>query len=510
MGTEKSIIPPRTLIVGSNDFTRFIRAKLTQSNICGEITNGPISECWGLLLAHRPDILIFEVGYYYNERSHDWVKRLLLNVRERFNNEIYIIAALTSSERSYFAGDLLFKQDDTLEPSGIIDSFVITPPTNMPSIATAEHQLEHAISLYTLDRKRLSKSGLSLPYLGHQSWVQSLADPLSRELWMRWLPRYASYVNESPLIIGPTGAGKTKLAYAIHTLSGRSGQFISITPRDFSSSELVQAELFGAVAGAYTGAIDKWGLVRSAEKGTLFIDELQSIDKDLQGKLITFIENKIYRRVGSAERVEADVRFVFASNMSIDDMIKSNILREDFAYRLERVQLNLLPLMHRRLDIPAALAYALAKVQRQRPTTQIIQGFTLSAYRKLFCHSWPGNLRQLENSVAQLCEIADINELKIIDENAVMTVLGAKLNDSAQNSADILSQAAYNLAQTSIKENITSLEAARDCLTTQARLISLEVCGGDCEKAAAMLDEHQALLELAANNSLIFKQHKEQ
>ena len=144
-----------------------------------------------------------------------------------------------------------------------------------------------------------------------------MCDPASRNVWMRWLPRYARYVNENPLIAGPTGSGKTRLADALHELSGREGPFISITPRDFSSTELVQAELFGAVAGAYTGAVEKWGLVKRADKGTLFIDELQSIDKDLQGKLITFIENKTYRRVGEAESHRADVRFIFATNQDI-------------------------------------------------------------------------------------------------------------------------------------------------------------------------------------------------
>ena len=201
-------------------------------------------------------------------------------------------------------------------------------------------QMMHVIRLYAHELDRRSRGALPLQPLGSEGWVQSLADLSSRELWMRWLPRYASYTNENPIIIGETGTGKTNLAYALHRLSGREGEFVSVTPRDFSSAELVQAELFGAVAGAYTGAVDKWGLVKSAEKGTLFIDELQSIDKDLQGKLITFIENKTYRRVGSAESIEADVRFVFASNKTLYEMMESDILRHDFAYRLERVQLS--------------------------------------------------------------------------------------------------------------------------------------------------------------------------
>jgi transcriptional regulator with PAS, ATPase and Fis domain len=319
---------------------------------------------------------------------------------------------------------------------------------------------------------------------------------------MKWLPRYASYTNENPLILGATGTGKTNLARALHNLSGRKGQFVSITPRDFSSSELVQVELFGSVAGAYTGAVDKWGLVKSAEGGTLFIDELQSIDKELQGKLITFIENKAYRRVGSAESIEADVRFVFASNRTLYDMMQTETLRDDFAYRLERVQLDLRPLESRRLDICAALAYALAKIRRQRPLQNHITGLNSSAYRQLLGGHWPGNLRQLENSTARLCELADMDGKSLIEEQMVRQVMESTFSSTLFTTSEVLLQAAHRLSAQGSEQLLNNLKEGVEQFVEFARVMALEATGGDLQEAADLIQEDPRLLELMAQSIL--------
>jgi len=333
-----------------------------------------------------------------------------------------------------------------------------------------------------------------------------MCDPSSRDVWMRWLPRYSRYVNENPLIVGPTGSGKTRLAAAMHQLSGRKGPFISITPRDFSSTELVQAELFGAVAGAYTGAVDKWGLVAKAEKGTLFIDELQSIDRDLQGKLITFVENKTYRRVGEAESHQADVRFVFATNRSLQELVDEGALRDDFAYRLERLQLTLHPLHERRLDIAAGICFALGKILRERlqarsssPASDRVnelEGLTPEAYRLLFSAYWPGNLRQLENTVAKLVELADIRNQTLIDEASIREALEGTLGKKDVTSKDIFYAAAQKMAAQAQAGNIQSLADACASFSEQARLTALDITGGDTERAGALIADSKKALEL--------------
>jgi transcriptional regulator with AAA-type ATPase domain len=493
------ISPSPTLsiaLIGSLDTCRRLEALIHHTGIPAQVFHGRPTEAWSVVLTHRPQLLIIEIGHAYGERQHAAFRRSLAQIRDRFGTELLVAAALFAPEKLRYGGDLLFETGDSLAPSGLLDTFIATPPTGMPTVPDFGAQLANMLQIVTFELARRSEGKRPLPALGISGWVQSMADPTSRDLWCRWLPRYASYTNENPLIIGATGTGKTNLAQALHLFSGRPGQFVSITPRDFSSSELVQAELFGAVAGAYTGAVEKWGLVKRAEKGTLFIDELQSIDKELQGKLITFIENKVYRRVGSADTVEADVRFVFASNRSLYDMMESNILRDDFAYRLERVQLELKPLHERRLDIAAALAFALAKVTRQRPHARSIDGLTSNAYRLLFAQRWPGNLRQLENTVAQLCEVTDINGGSIIDERAVQEVFSSRLLRTMTSGPEILAQAALSVCESAITLNEGRVEAGAHRFIESARQLALEASAGDWERAAELIDDRKDLMRL--------------
>ncbi|HQH29178.1 MAG TPA: sigma 54-interacting transcriptional regulator, partial [Oligoflexia bacterium] len=265
------------------------------------------------------------------------------------------------------------------------------------------------------------------------------------------------------------------------------------------------------VAGAYTGAVDKWGLVKRADKGTLFIDELQSIDLDLQGKLITFIENKTYRRVGEAESHNADVRFVFASNRTLQDLVNEGKLRDDFAYRLERLQLVLKPLHERRLDIAAGICFALGKVLRERSETRritntpagidavILDGLSQSAYFKLFCQSWPGNLRQLENTVAKLIELGNFRNLRLIDEECVEEALQGLLGTTETTGAGILSEAMHCVLEFTAKSETVSLREIVTMIEDNARTKALEYCGGNTAKAAALLGDSPLALELFAS-----------
>lgn len=485
-----------TALLGTPDYCRRMRALMMASDVAVDVVDGGIADAWSTIVTHRPQCIFIEIGRYHSEKLQASLRRFLEQLRERSGAEVFVTAVLMAPEKLAFGGDLLFAEPDSLKPSGYVNSFMALAPGAMPSIADLGEQTKNLLRLIRAEFERRRQGGSPLPALGETGWAQSFADPRSLDLWMRWLPRYATYTNENPIIIGRTGTGKTNLALALHQLSGRSGQFVSITPRDFSSSELVQAELFGAVAGAYTGAVDKWGLVKRAEKGTLFIDELQSIDKELQGKLITFIENKFYRRVGSAETIEADVRFVFASNMTLYEMMQTNVLRHDFAYRLERVQLELADLQSRRLDVSAALGYALAKVRRQRPHDSAIEGVSSDAYRQLFGHSWPGNLRQLENNVAQLCELADMENAAVIDARNVIEVFKSRISGAAATPPEIIADAAIDFSQRALRESVSSLDESVTSFVESIRLSALEATGGDIMQASSSIGDDAHALEL--------------
>ena len=486
------------MLIGSRDFCLRFSVVIKKVPSIEKSYSTLLPNAWGELLSNHPNLLIVEIGSHHNEAQQKELRAFLTTAKERFAEKIYIVLALTAPANFLFGGDLLF-ENDNLNPSGLIDAFIVMPPSMIPTSMSLADQLKNVVEYAENELSRRASGLGALPTLNSSGWAQSIADPESRELWNLWLPRYASYVNENPLVIGETGTGKTNLALALHILSKRSGNFVSITPRDFSSSELVQAELFGAVEGAYTGAVNKWGLVKNAEKGTLFIDEMQSIDKGLQGKLITFIENKNYRRVGSSESTTADVRFVFATNTPLYELMENDILRHDFAYRLERVCLELKPLRERRLDIAAALSYALAKIHRQRSESHKIYGFTQDAYRMLFCHNWPGNLRQLENMAAMLCELADFKGRNTINGEIVSKIFESRLAGKAITAQEVISKAASELSEKALAKKITTIQEGVSDFTKLVRMYALEASSGEVEAASSLISDNTNLLTFIAN-----------
>jgi transcriptional regulator with AAA-type ATPase domain len=503
-------------IAGSHDFVRRMTVAAQQSTSSSplgkiHISSSNIAEAKSTITAQRPQVFLVDIGLRTSTSDALWLRHLLAELRQRFQNNLYIIIAVTTPEKLVLAGDLLFADESSLVPSGLVDNLMFAPPLGFPSVASLENQFQQCL-LCVAEVLGQSADGTNpLPALWAEAWVPAMADPESWSVWMRWLPRYARYTNENPLIVGPTGSGKTRLAAALHELSGRKGPFVGITPRDFSSTELVQAELFGAVAGAYTGAVEKWGLVKKADKGTLFIDELQSIDLDLQGKLITFIENKTYRRVGEAESHYADVRFVFASNKTLQSLVDEGKLRDDFAYRLERLQLVLKPLHERRLDIAAGACFALAKVLRERNEAQKSstkgehfrltanpEGLTPRAYGRLFGATWPGNLRQLENTMAKLIELANLDNKTLIDEDCANEALQGLLGAIEITGRDVLNFAAQSVGSRTEPSNTTSLRDFVLAFEDSARTKALEMTGGDTTKAAALIGDSPKALELFA------------
>jgi transcriptional regulator of acetoin/glycerol metabolism len=189
------------------------------------------------------------------------------------------------------------------------------------------------------------------------------------------------------LIMGETGTGKTYLAKKIHEKSGKSGPFVSVNLSSFNP-QLIESELFGHKRGAFTGAIsDKMGSLAMAENGTLFLDEIDSLPFEVQTKLLTFLDNKKFRRVGEAKEYEANTRLIFASGRCLETLIQQGQFRKDFYYRLKSG--HSLELKALRND-----------VKRIRDTCQqfaLNNGISFSLQIIEFYESlaWPGNLRQL-------------------------------------------------------------------------------------------------------------------
>jgi DNA-binding NtrC family response regulator len=193
--------------------------------------------------------------------------------------------------------------------------------------------------------------------------------------------------NLNILIQGETGTGKTHLARKIHEKSGRPGKFVAINLSSFNP-QLIESELFGHKKGSFTGAVtDKLGALHEAENGTLFVDEIDSLPLDLQTKLLTFLDNKKFRRVGEILESTVSTRLIFAAGRKLENLIQQNLFRRDFYFRLKSghtIELDSLRNDTKRIK-DACSFYGL---KYEITLSKKLQDF----YETL---AWPGNLRQL-------------------------------------------------------------------------------------------------------------------
>ena len=225
-------------------------------------------------------------------------------------------------------------------------------------------------------------------------------------------------LDSTVLIDGESGTGKELFANAIHVHSKRAAnRFLAVDCNTFSSS-LMESELFGHVKGAFTGADKtKPGIFETASNGTLFLDEVTNLDRDVQGKLLRVLETGEYKPVGSSQEKKTNARIITATNMDIQQMVKEKKFREDLFYRLNVFPIHIPPLRDRKNDIPM-LAYHFLK-RFCHKTGKKISGFSDDALKTLIDYDWPGNVRQLKNVIERLVILSDENQLnqKILYDN---------------------------------------------------------------------------------------------
>ncbi len=231
---------------------------------------------------------------------------------------------------------------------------------------------------------------------------------------IRKIPIIAKY-NSSVLIWGETGTGKEICAQMIHFHSPRAANpFIPVNCGAIPV-DIAENELFGHTRGAFTGAVpSKPGLIREAESGTLFLDEVDSLPPLLQVKLLRFLQEKTYRPLGSTREFPADVRIIAATNIDPDQALRSGRLRQDLYYRLNVLSLRLPPLRERKEDISLLARHFLDKNASE--TFKSLDGISAQAMQKLQLHDWPGNVRELERVIERavvLCSGKMIEEYDI-------------------------------------------------------------------------------------------------
>jgi DNA-binding NtrC family response regulator len=216
----------------------------------------------------------------------------------------------------------------------------------------------------------------------------------------------AAEVSASVLITGETGTGKEVLANAIHKMGPRTNKpFVAINCAAIQSTVL-ESELFGYEAGAFTGADKrKHGLMEVADGGILFLDEIASMPVDMQAKLLRAIEEKAFRRVGGTNMIRIDVQILAASNRKLENLITEGKFREDLYYRLKVVDLHLPALRDRKLDIPELIGLFIRKNNQRMGLN--INDVSPRALNALISHSWPGNIRELRNTIERAMLFCD-------------------------------------------------------------------------------------------------------
>jgi PAS domain S-box-containing protein len=199
-------------------------------------------------------------------------------------------------------------------------------------------------------------------------------------------------------ISGETGTGKERVASAIHEISAYgSGEFVPVNCGAIPEG-IVESELFGHVKGAFTGAVkERKGRFELAHKGTLFLDEVAELPLKIQVKLLRFLQEGSFEKVGGEKKVSVDVRIISAANRSLKEAVQAGHFREDLYYRLNVIPIHLPPLRHRKTDIPLLAAHFLKQAEQENNTpVPAMAGETLNL---LLDYDWPGNVRELKNVI---------------------------------------------------------------------------------------------------------------
>ena len=296
--------------------------------------------------------------------------------------------------------------------------------------------------------------------------------------------------DSNVLITGETGTGKELVANLIHQASSRRNRpFVPVSCATFSDN-LIESELFGHERGAFTGAIkDRPGRYEMADKGTLFLDDVDDVPLEMQVKLLRVLQNRTIERVGGNRLIAVDVRTITGSKRRLKKMVAERTFREDLYYRLNVIPIYLPPLRDRREDIPLLAEhflkryYAMRGVPPHPLSPNVLQAFVR--------YPWPGNVRELENACERIAQTCSCNSVKI--GCVPVSVLFHKytdhppLLDAPATSTPTFTTPSASVASVSLDDRLREVEHS---------LISwaLKVTGGNKSKAAELLQIKRSTL----------------
>jgi transcriptional regulator with PAS, ATPase and Fis domain len=262
------------------------------------------------------------------------------------------------------------------------------------------------------------------------------------------------------LLTGESGTGKEVLAHAIHANSPRKGKRFVAVNCGALPADLLESELFGHVRGAFTGAVrDRVGRVELAAGGTLFLDEIGDLPLQLQVKMLRFLQEKTFERVGESNTRKADVRLIAATNVELRRAIAEGRFREDLYYRLRVVPIEIPPLRARREDIEPLAKFLLVRVAGQHGREL---RFSPDAIRMMLRYSWPGNVRELENAIEYAVAVGRGHTIQ--PEDLPAEVLDPAPVANARSSAVVSQLGETQLLRATLEKNHWNREATARAL----------------------------------------------
>lgn len=280
---------------------------------------------------------------------------------------------------------------------GIIDKFISKPWKNVDLVFAVENAInaEHSV-----ESKVTSSKPVAGDIIGESTVMQTLKQQI----------KMAAGANVPIFVHGETGTGKELVANACHKASSRvQHPFIAVNCANFSE-QLIDAQLFGAVKGAYTGAVkDSQGIFAQADGGTVFLDEITTLPIGIQAKLLRVLQEREYTPLGSTVSVSFDTQIVSASSVKLSDAVNAGEFREDLFYRLNVIPLSIAPLRERGEDIAILANYFLSKFSKEQGKQ--FTDFSSSTTSFMKQYHWPGNVRQLENTIHGACIMHDGTEM---------------------------------------------------------------------------------------------------
>ena len=360
---------------------------------------------------------------------------------------------------------------------GTVPDAVAAIKRGASDFVTKPFQFDHLLHILasTLEQRRLKSENAYLrSQLQERYGFQDIIGQSPPMLDLFKVLETVSNTTSTILLTGETGTGKELVARAIHHNSSRAQErFVPLNCGAIPET-LLEAELFGHVKGAFTGAIaTRPGRLKQADRGTLFLDEIGTMSTNLQSKLLRVLQEREFERVGDSQSTKVDVRFIAATNSDLAEMIKLGRFREDLFYRLNVIPIHLPPLRDRREDVPLLVQSFINKLgQEQEPARANIR-ISQEAMRRIMAFDWPGNIRQLENTIERVLVLTpgqsqiDISDLplELQETNRVTTSSSVSL---PENGIDL-------------QNYLRNLERSLICL-------ALERTGGNQNKAAELLN----------------------